>query len=128
MRAWREAHPEYREYMRQWRAANKEKLAEYSERHKPLRQKWKKENPGRVNESTARRKLTQKTATPAWADMEKIKAVYARAAKKTRETGESHHVDHIVPLRGKNVCGLHVENNLRVVKAEVNLKKSYKHK
>jgi hypothetical protein len=60
---------------------------------------------------------------PDWADKEKIKEIYLEAAKKSAETGIKHHVDHIIPLRGKNVCGLHVHTNLRVITAIENLQK-----
>ena len=58
-----------------------------------------------------RRKATMLRATPAWADTEKIKLVYEEAV----QLGETFHVDHIVPLQSKRVCGLHVEENLRVI-------------
>jgi hypothetical protein len=63
-------------------------------------------------------------ATPPWADRQAIAAIYADARRLTRKTGVGHHVDHIMPLRGANCCGLHVQWNLRIVPAEMNQKKS----
>lgn len=65
-------------------------------------------------------------AVPKWADLEKIAEIYKQREKISRETGISHHVDHIIPLKGKNVCGLHVEYNLQIISAEQNLRKSTK--
>jgi hypothetical protein len=62
--------------------------------------------------------------TPKWANKFKIKELYGEAKRLSEITGEVYHVDHIVPLRHKDVCGLHVENNLRVVPAKDNLQKS----
>jgi len=58
-----------------------------------------------------------KKATPQWANIEKIKKIYGKAKK-------GYHVDHIIPLKNKNVCGLHVENNLRIISQKVNLMKN----
>lgn len=55
--------------------------------------------------------------TPAWADMNKVRDIYVN-------TPPGYHVDHIVPLRGTNVSGLHVENNLQYLTPEQNLIKS----
>ena len=71
---------------------------------------------------TAKRRAKLLQATPAWADFEAIKSFYACA--KTMET--PHEVDHIVPLQGKNVCGLHWEKNLQVIPKTENRKKSSK--
>jgi hypothetical protein len=65
-----------------------------------------------------------KQATPPWADLKKIEAIYAEAERLTEETGIPHHVDHFYPLRGKTMCGLHVEGNLQILHAVVNLRKS----
>lgn len=71
-----------------------------------------------------RRSLRIRIATPAWADFDAIASVYKLRDKVTQETGVEHHVDHIVPLAGKMVCGLHVAANLRVIPAAENLRKS----
>lgn len=71
-----------------------------------------------------RRKATERRQTPAWADPAATLTVYEEAARRTRETGIKHQVDHEVPLRGKLVSGLHVHHNLRVITATANRKKS----
>ena len=65
-----------------------------------------------------------KRATPPWAGLDAIAAIYAEARRLTRETGVLHHVDHIIPLRGRNVSGLHVASNLQVLTAGANQQKS----
>lgn len=64
--------------------------------------------------------------TPKWLtkqDKIAIRAIYDAAVTKSNETGEVYHVDHIIPLRGKLVSGLHVPSNLQILTAEENLKK-----
>lgn len=61
--------------------------------------------------------------TPAWSDIVAIKAIYAEAKRLTEETGELYVVDHIVPMCGKIVSGLHVSWNLRVIHWRENAQK-----
>jgi hypothetical protein len=85
---------------------------------------YKRRNRGAVNESHAIRKAHVKRATPSWVDRDEIRGFYAAAAEQTIRTGVSHHVDHIEPIQGVDVSGLHVPWNLQVVTASYNCAKS----
>jgi hypothetical protein len=98
-----------------WTAENPDKMREHSA-------KWHAKNPDKARAKKARRRAAQLQATPPWADRSKIAAVYAEQQKYI-DLGLDVHVDHIVPLRGVNVCGLHVHWNLRIILAEDNLRK-----
>jgi hypothetical protein len=71
------------------------------------------------NARNAQRRAQKLNATPFWADLNKIKEFY-------KSCPEGYHVDHIVPLQGVNVCGLHVIENLQYLTVEDNLRKSNK--
>jgi hypothetical protein len=87
---------------------------------------WRAAHPGYQTPYIVRQK-TRQQAIPAWANQQAMKAFYQEAVRLTRETGIRHEVDHIYPLRGKTVSGLHCEANLRVVPGSVNRRKSNKY-
>lgn len=76
---------------------------------------------------SSKRRANKVSNCPIWANLDAIKVVYLQAYEITRSTGIKHHVDHIIPLLGKTVCGLHVHNNLQVITAEANMRKYNKH-
>lgn len=94
----------------------------YRERHA----KWRDANREVYLAKKARHRAAKRGAMPDWLEFEdhdEIKAMYATAQYMEAFTGTPYHVDHIVPLQGDNVCGLHVPWNLRVIPAEDNLRK-----
>ena len=72
------------------------------------------------------RRAGLKTATVAFSDRKEIKKIYQQCALTTKDTGIKHEVDHIIPLKGKYVSGLHVHWNLQIIKAVDNRSKSNK--
>lgn len=74
--------------------------------------------------SAARRAAIVRFASPEWRDRKAISMVYAEAKRLAIETGQPHDVDHFYPLQSSICCGLHVAENLRVIKASDNRSKS----
>ena len=103
-----------------WRAKNKDKVKQYN---KKAGSKWAKNNKAVKNYHSSLRRASIRAATPAWADLDKIKEIYIEAARLTAETGIPHEVDHIIPLQGETVTGLHVHNNLQILTQEENRRK-----
>jgi len=137
-RKWSEANKDkHKQYLKGWYEKNKARVLEddkvwyqaNKEVAKERDRKWREANPGKVRERTARRREAVQKATPKWLteeDKKIIRDIYRKAEEMERLTDIKYHVDHIVPLRAKGVCGLHVSWNLQVISAEENLKKSNK--
>lgn len=81
--------------------------------------KWRKSNLDKKRAMNAKRRAAKLMAIPSWADMKEISKIYKDAQRLS-----GMHVDHIVPLQSKLVCGLHVSNNLQIISAIENSKKS----
>jgi hypothetical protein len=77
-----------------------------------------------TNALSAKRHAAKLNRTPPWADLNAIKAIYKEARMLTKSTGIKHHVDHEIPLQGKLVSGLHVNQNMRILTATENIKKN----
>jgi len=98
-----------------------------AEKLRDYKRAWKARNRGVVAENTAARKKHIRLATPHWltkAHKTQIKAFYLEAERLKSQTGIDHEVDHIVPVRGGIVSGLHVPWNLRVITAAENQSKN----
>lgn len=91
---------------------------------------YRENNRGVVSASKAKRRSQKLKATPKWMTKEDFAAVqewYQLAKDLQWLSEEKLHVDHIVPLLGKDVCGLHIAANLQILPASENLRKKNKH-
>ena len=138
-KAWNEANKERRAACyKAWREANKEKKAatdkawgEANKERKAANNKaWKEENRGTVNAIDAKRRAAKIERTPPWSNSEfekfAIKEAYICSQEREAATGVRYQVDHIIPLQGVRVSGLHVAANLQVITAKENGEKSNK--
>lgn len=136
-------------YMKQYRAANAEHISrlkkrwkldnidrvkandkryasEHPEKRRAARAKWRLANPQAINVLTRTRRANKLNRTPKWVDIDEmwmIKEVYDLATQRTKMTGFMWHVDHIIPLQGLDVCGLHTIANLQVIPGIENVRK-----
>ena len=95
----------------------------YDNRYKP-------EFQAKRCKEAAKRRATKIKATPEWLSEDHIREIdylYWLSKDISITSGEQYHVDHIIPLKGKGVCGLHVPWNLQVIPSDINLRKSNKH-
>lgn len=121
-----------------WRKLNAEKILarnkEYYKSNPEFREKHKNSNLKRQPlykvsrcAAEAKRRSKKKMATPLWLNedhLKQIKNFYWLCADLKAVSGQDYHVDHIIPLKGKLVCGLHVPWNLQVLPSDLNIKKS----
>lgn len=109
------------------RARTKRWSKENPEKRRAGDAKFKAENRALVRSYQARRRARVRQAVPPWISddmVTAIQAIYAAAEQRTTETGIEHEVDHILPLAGKVIFGLHVAWNLRVLTRDENNRRS----
>lgn len=112
-RAWVEQNLEKsRAIKRRWAKDNPEWQLEN-------RRKARAENPQKFRASVSARRKRVQQSTPSWADMKAIRSFYENCP-------EGYHVDHVLPLRGKKVSGLHTIENLQYLLASDNMRKGAK--
>jgi 5-methylcytosine-specific restriction endonuclease McrA len=125
---------EVRDKKHDWYLENREQVIQTAATRpaavlREYRNAWKEANKVQVRADTKARRRKHRDATPNWLtrrQKSEIRQLYQIAITMTQTTGEQYVVDHIVPLRGEEVCGLHVPWNLRVITQDENLKKSNK--
>lgn len=88
---------------------NKDSITAYNIRYR-------KEHPEKSRELVSRRRAAKLNATPPWYEKDLVTELYKQSSKET-------HIDHIIPLQNRLVCGLHCISNLQAIPAEDNLSK-----
>lgn len=135
---YRKANPEkVKADQAKWAKANPEKIKAYArkagnawhERNPEYLKEHYKANKERYVAASAKRRAAQNSATPSWLtaiDKAMIQEMYDVSEARYIQTGIKHHVDHIVPINGKGVAGMHVPWNLQVITAHENLSKGWR--
>lgn len=122
-KSWSEKNKEHKTHQDRLYAINN------PEARKAARKKWEDNNPGKTLAAKVKNKADRLLRVPHWLtkdDYWMIEQAYEISALRTKMFGFQWHVDHIIPLKGRNVSGLHVPHNLRVIPAIVNTRKSNK--
>lgn len=107
------------EYLRghaEYRNSNREKV-------RASKREWMRANRGYARALCAKWNAAKYKACPGWVDTNAIIAIYKEAVRLTRDTGTSYDVDHVVPLQGQSVCGLHVPWNMQILTHSENARK-----
>jgi len=110
-----------------WYHENFEKI---KDKKNARNRKWRSNNKDIVNFHTNKRYTAKKQRLPVWINeknLKQIQVMYTLASALTKSTGVQWHVDHIIPLQGKNVSGLHVPENLQVIQGSLNIRKNNKY-
>lgn len=124
------ANPEPEKIIAKKRSAEWRKLNPNHKGVKLAKIKWKLTNIGKVRAHTVKRRAAKMQRTPNWLtnnDVWMLEEAYELAALRTKLFGFSWHVDHVIPLQGKTVSGLHVPTNIQVIPWIDNVSKTNKY-
>lgn len=113
---------------RNWRAIQARSQSYYEKNSEAIRKRtrsWAVRHPAKCQGYSSARRAAEEQARLVKTTPE-LTRVFSKCRELTAATGVPHEVDHIYPLRGHLVCGLHVPSNLRVVTAKLNSRKGSK--
>jgi hypothetical protein len=118
-----------------YRENNSEKMKERNRKYyhdniekEHIRSKtYRENNKGKGVARNAKRRAAKRLAVPKWHEESQIKLLYIKRDELSKLWNIQLHVDHIVPLQGENVCGLHCWDNLQLLEATLNISKSNNH-
>ncbi len=95
-----------------------------SDKLKECSNSWRANNPEKRSAYIIKYKNQRHQATPKWYETDLIKQLYFKSKELSKLLGITLHVDHIVPLQGENVCGLHCWDNLQLLEASLSASKN----
>jgi 5-methylcytosine-specific restriction endonuclease McrA len=116
--------------VRDWRRDNPEyytqRYADDNTNSKRWTKRWKQNNPDKVALLVDRRRDILKQATPLWFERDKVQIVYKKRDELKQLWDVDLTVDHVIPLQGKTICGLHCWLNLQLIERRENGRKHNK--
>ncbi len=119
---------QFQEYYKNNKETIKSNGIKYRQDNKDIiairRKQYRKNNHSKIISRNVARRAKKLNATPSWSEKDKILILYQKAKWLESLTGLKYHVDHIIPLQGQSVSGLHVWANLQILEASENIKKS----
>lgn len=124
-------------YLKDWRNNNKDYISNYRSEYKQnnkdklsaRKKSYRLKNASKISSLNAKRRAAKLKRIPIWTsqkDMKYIETLYLSAKRITKCIGIQFHVDHIIPLQGQLVSGLHTPSNLQIISSNLNLSKHNK--